>query len=745
MAALRAWGVLSACLLAAMMSAMAHEAGSPAPETAAAAPILVRSPAEYTAVVPGLRPGDTLALADGTWSDFEILLTGEGEAGRPITLTAQTPGKVILTGRSNLRLAGEHLVASNLVFRDGWSPTGEVVAFRRDRRHRANHSRVTGVVIDRFNKPDRAESDHWVALYGQHNRFDHSHVAGKRNAGATLVVVRDPEQGLDNRHRIDHNWFGPRPNLGANGGETIRVGTSHDSLSDSRTLVERNWFEGCDGEVEIVSNKSGGNTYRGNVFVRSRGALVLRHGDGNLVEDNVFLGGDQPHTGGIRVINRRQTVRNNYLEGLAGDGFASALSVMYGVPDSSLNRYTQVEGAVIEHNTFVGVKRIFLGAGKDDGRSAPPVDSRVARNLIVNPRGHDPLRTLGDLSGIDFAGNVQSPSVSPGFSRGVAGREVDMVRGDHGLRLPVGLDGVGARRDLAPVGRDDVGVAWYPKDAPTAALDGGARHAVAPGEDTLTDALVEAGTGDVLQLAAGQYMVNRILTIDRPLTVQGPARGDATIAFSRPALFEIEAGGALRLSRLSLTGRAAPDEVGNAVIRTRTGSGAANYALELEDVRVSGLTINRGFDVISAGKQTLADRIALRRVVVEDVSGAVVSAAAERDDRGTYNAELVEIENSQFRRIGGAVVDLYRGGSDESTFGPKLRIDGSTFERVGTTGGASLQLHGVQRAMLTGNRFVDSAGVRFVRTVGEPVLAVARNTFVGTPGIRSDVPTEAVQ
>ena len=43
-------------------------------------------------------------------------------------------------------------------------------------------------------------------------------------------------------------------------------------------------FDRCDGEVEIISSKSGGNIYRGNLFLQSRGTLTLRHGDGNLVE-----------------------------------------------------------------------------------------------------------------------------------------------------------------------------------------------------------------------------------------------------------------------------------------------------------------------------------------------------------------------------------------------------------------------------------------------------------------------------
>ncbi|MBX9461236.1 MAG: hypothetical protein KL785_09255 [Brevundimonas sp.] len=92
---------------------------------------------------------------------------------------------------------------------------------------------------------------------------------------------------------------------------------------------------------------------------------------------------------------------------------------------------------------------------------------------------------------------------------------------------------------------------------------------------------------------------------------------------------------------MTITGRDAPDVVGNAVIRVAPGSNAANYELVVEDSRIADLTVNRGFDVVSAGKGSMADAIALRRVVIEDVTGAVVSAAAETDDRGAYNAEQV--------------------------------------------------------------------------------------------------------
>ena len=123
----------------------------------------------------------------------------------------------------------------------------------------------------------------------------------------------------------------------------------------------------------------------------------------------------------------------------------------------------------------------------------------------------------------------------------------------------------------------------------------------------------------------------------------------------------------------------------------------------------------------------------------------MVSAAAETDDRGTYNVEQVTIEDAVFRRIGGPVVDLYRGGTDESTFGPKLAITGSVFEHAGSDQTPAVLMRGVQIARLSGNRFTDSGAVRFTHQVGEPVLAAADNLFVRSPGLDSDIAIEGVQ
>ena len=221
----------------------------------------VKNVDEYNQAAKKLVAGDIIILANGRWHDFEIKISGKGTKAKPITLISEDPGKVVLTGQSNLRIGGEYILVTGLVFLNGYSPTGEVISFRRSKDDLARNSRVTEVVIDGFSKPDRYDSDYWVGMYGKNNRFDHNHLVGKTNKGVTLAVRLDSEGSQENGHRIDHNYFGPRPVLGSNGGETLRIGTSKYSMFDSHTLVENNYFDRCDGEVEIISSKSGRNSW----------------------------------------------------------------------------------------------------------------------------------------------------------------------------------------------------------------------------------------------------------------------------------------------------------------------------------------------------------------------------------------------------------------------------------------------------------------------------------------------------
>ncbi len=704
-------------------------------EDARAADYLVKDQAAYREAVKRLRPGDKLMLANGVWRDFEIVFQGRGEEGAPISLTAETPGKVILSGQSNLRLAGEFLEVSALVFKDGYTPTSEVIAFRVDAENLANNSRVTEVVIDNYNQPERREVDSWVVMYGKNNRFDHSHIVGKRNTGVTMAVRLNSEKSQENHHRIDHNYFGPRQILGSNGGETLRIGTSHYSLTDSFTVVENNYFDRADGELEIISNKSGQNTFRNNTFYKSRGTLTMRHGNNNRVEGNVFFGEGADHTGGIRVINAGQTITNNYMEGLKGTRFGGALVVMNGVPDSPINRYHQVKDAKISNNSIINSDNVQLAAGSDAERSAVPVDSEFTQNLIFHENATDVFAVYDDVSGIAFSNNIVAPMNPPDFAAGFDAGDVTLERAGNGLLYPTNGVVVGASRDLQVTTKEVTGVSWYPKSEPVVAFDSGKTIEVTPEQNALFSAVSEAEAGDILVLRSGDYVVSKFLKITKPITIKG--KGKVNISFERSALFEILDGGSLKLENVNVSGKDAPDNAGNTVIRTSPYSMLENYRLEIIGVHFTDMDVNHSFNVIAAAKGTFADNILIKDSRFENITGAVLKLDAEIDDYGIYNAECLTILNSRFKNIEGPIVEFYRGGTDESTFGPHFELADSTVANVGygkrNKSKSSILLHGVQVTNIYNNRFDDSSAFLINHTVGEPKTRIGDNTFVDTP------------
>lgn len=351
------------------------------------------------------QAGDRIVMANGTWRDADILFAAVGDAGRPITIVAQTPGQVILTGTSRLRFSGRYLVVDGLWFKEGALTDGHVIQFRRDSSFEAHHCRLTNTAVTDYNPPSDTTEYKWISLFGTNNRVDHCYVSGKNHDGATVVVwVGDGP----NDHVIDYNYFADRPELGRNGGETLRVGTSSVSMTTSRTVVEHNLFERCDGEIEIISSKSGENVYRHNTFRSSKGMLTLRHGNANVVEGNFFLGENLSSTGGVRVIGEDHLVVNNYFENLTGTGGRSALVLVDGVPNSPLNGYFQVKRPVIGFNTFVDCRQtIEIGNGKgSSNRSLPPLDVTFANNLVRGTGERSIVNVIDAPIGAKWEGNM---------------------------------------------------------------------------------------------------------------------------------------------------------------------------------------------------------------------------------------------------------------------------------------------------------------------------------------------------
>src|SRR5688572_17466234 len=88
------------------------------------------------------KPGDEFVLADGQWKDTLIEFHAEGTEAAPVMLKAQTPGKVIFTGKSGLKFSGRSITVSGLHFHN-IHETSEVVQFRTSSKSLAEHCRLT--------------------------------------------------------------------------------------------------------------------------------------------------------------------------------------------------------------------------------------------------------------------------------------------------------------------------------------------------------------------------------------------------------------------------------------------------------------------------------------------------------------------------------------------------------------------------------------------------------------------------
>jgi poly(beta-D-mannuronate) lyase len=346
------------------------------PVAQAAAPIPVASALELNAALRTANPGDTIVLAAGEWRDAAIEIKAGGTADAPLTVTAVRPGGARFTGRSRLRLLGEHLVISGLVFAEGDSTGDPIITIR------GAHNRLTDTAIVRFNPREPGTRYPWVQVHGRGHRIDHNRFEGQNHSGVTLQIVVG--EG-DNRLRINHNHFLDRTPGTGNGFESLQLGQSQDSLKPARALVEDNLFESCDGEVEVVSNKSCENTYRRNTFWRCAGTLTLRHGDRCVVEGNMFLGDGKKGAGGIRIIGRDHIVRGNYLERVS-DETGGVIAIYAGIPDSPLNGYFAADRALVGGNWLLGTRGACfnLSAGLGErGRTVRPTGVRVVGNWII--------------------------------------------------------------------------------------------------------------------------------------------------------------------------------------------------------------------------------------------------------------------------------------------------------------------------------------------------------------------------
>ena len=700
------------------------------------------------------QPGDVIVLKNGVWKDVEIKFRGKGTKDNPITLKAETAGKVIIEGQSYLKFGGEYLVVDGLHFKNGFSPSSAVVDFKISHKDSldeiAYNCKFTNSVIEDFNKPKRDNSDLWVQFWGRHNELSNCYIAGKTNRGPTVRVSIEGIESINNYHQIVNNHFGPRPVKGGPSGETIQLGNSYTSMSPSHTLVANNLFEECNGEVEVISSKTNFNEFRNNVFYKSEGSLVTRHGNYCTIDGNYFIGdGVNENIGGIRIINTGHWVTNNYFYNLKGTSFRSPLAVMNGIPKSPLNRYNQVTDVVVAYNTYVNCSSPWqFGVGTNiaqadvlplsEIRSARAIRTTVANNVIYNEKGLDAIVVENDKAdGVLFKSNVvDNQGVDfKDFDGGINTASLELKKISDNIFLPIGIPSEfeafngfdfntietdlfgNSRKDSKSIGatvsadvsnpnildKSKYGTTWFSNEAeakePTT-------HTVTKVEDLQTK-LNEAVNGDIIALAEGVYNVDRSVVINKTITIQSQGNTKAQLVFSGEAntpLFSLESKGKLTLKNVALKGNNS-----NYAFASLKENMANHFGLSVSNAEISDFNY-----VLKVYKESFSERITFENTSISNCENGI-ELSEETNDKGDYNTEYLTINNCNFNNVKANVIDYYRGGYDESTIGGNLLITNSTFTNCGAKekNKTLLNHRGIVNVTITKNTFKNNS-VQFV-------------------------------
>jgi poly(beta-D-mannuronate) lyase len=670
---------------------------------AQAADILVSNKTELTNAIKQAVPGDQIILRKGIWENAEIIFEGNGTAQKNITLKAEVAGQTILSGNSSIKIGGSYLVVDGLYFNNGYH-LESVIEFRKNDQLLANHCRVTNCAIMNFSPPSRFENENnWVIFWGQYNRIDHCTIGDKLNAGTTIIVNLNDERSQNNYHSIDSNYFYTRSNLGSNGGELLRIGISRYSLTPSQTTIKNNYFEKCSGEVEIISVKSCYNYVVDNTFYECEGAVVLRHGNHNVISGNLFLGNNKPNTGGIRVINPNQTVTNNLVINCVGDRFRSALSVMNAVPNSQLNRYFQVKDSKITNNSFINCSNIIFGVGKDFERTLPPANVLFENNFIT-PVGKNLYQDENKDGGIIFKSNASAIATSLQGFKTTSLQKVNW----HNLTLLLPADqSMGAHLDkVAFVEKDKVGAYWK-LPAAVAVNKGKLIQVNAIPSMELAEVIAKANANDTILLLDPLYELKKPIFISKPLVIMAKSKAEWVNAVEKsiPSFITLENGGSLMIQGIHFNSAyKSYGDAQSAIVTSKTKM-LQHYVLKVENCEFYNFN-ESSYACIKASKGSLADSIVVDHCIFRNMSGNGIDLSSERDDKGMYNAEKVIVRNTVFYNMLASAMNVYRGGNDESTTGPAVTIDHCLFNDVDNREqGCVIKLLGVQYARIINSSF----------------------------------------
>jgi poly(beta-D-mannuronate) lyase len=170
--------------------------------------------------------------------------------------------------------------------------------------------------------------------------------------------------------------------------------------------------------------------------------------------------------------------------------------------------------------------------------------------------------------------------------------------------------------------------------------------------------------------------------------------------------FIISGNGHLTLDNLNFNGENL--KATNLVSGDSSGS-SDHYNFSILNCIITGVKRQAGCqNIFYAYKSMIADSIVVHGNTFANNNCDAIILSEEKDDKGYYNAEKIFISHNKFTNQTGMLLNVYRGGNDESTLGPDLTFSHNSLNSCSSENGQPLiSFTGIQVTNLFSNTFTN--------------------------------------
>jgi poly(beta-D-mannuronate) lyase len=206
-----------------------------------------------------------------------------------------------------------------------------------------------------------------------------------------------------------------------------------------------------------------------------------------------------------------------------------------------------------------------------------------------------------------------------------------------------------------------------------------------------------------IQLTGKEYKINTPFVISK--TIQFKSDKKSSIKFETEnilSVFILSGKGNLTLNSINIDGM---NVKATHFISSDSNGYSDHYNLTINNCSFQNFSKKNGCqNIFYAFKYMIADSVTINNNSFINNNCNFFLMNDEKEDKGYYNAEKIFIGHNNFRSQTGTLLNIYRGGSDESTLGPSLTFSHNKLSNC-SSADALITLTGVQVSTIFSNSF----------------------------------------